>query len=614
MGKGAYYREKYGGGGGKGKGGRGGGGGYGGGYGGGGYGGGRGGGDWGSPGSESIQTRSRGGTCSDLRRGLEQLEGRPYPAYRDLEGYEFQLNDGIVFIVQHVQSDPFAPPTRCYRTIPRHAAGFPETGFTPKPREIALRDLIARRFARDAKLAGADQRTEAGGWQGGKGGELTIDGPGQFVLDRSAVVVTPDAIELRFTVALPAQGRTIMGRWAASILADILPRLARAALLYSSFDPSVIKTHLDSVEDQAAARAQLERLGLVAFVADGSVLPRASGASDEPLTVDSLIKFASPPSMRTKLTLPNAGDVQGMGVRCGITLIVGGGFHGKSTLLQALQLGVYDKVPGDGRELAVTHPLALKVRAEDGRAVTRTDISPFIDHLPFGKRTSDFTTPDASGSTSQAAAIIEAIEAGCSAFLLDEDTCATNFMIRDERMARLVAAEREPIRPFVSRVRPLWEEKQISTVMVMGGSGDFFDVADCVIRLDCYNVSEVTAQAKAIAAELPSTAPAPPTGLFSGLPRRCPSQSGLRPGIKANAGRNFIRFNDEIPELDLSHVEQICETSQVLGRGHCFPRPSLRTCAKLGLLFASRSDRRGLQERPPPERCLTPSSLLHIPL
>lgn len=344
MSKGAYYKERYGGGG-RGKGGCGKGGG---GKGGGGKGGGRGGRD--SFGGEldgaGSGNRARGGTCKDLRSGLEQLEGRPYPAYRDLEGYEFELVSSITLVVHHVQSDPFAPPTRCYLSIPRAAAGFPSNCFSTKPREVALRDLIARRFARDAKLAGVDQRTETGGWHGGKGGEVTIDGPGQYVLERSAVVVTAEAIELRFTVALPAQGRSIMGHWAAFVLADTLPRLAADVLLCASYDPSHVKAHLDSVEDQVAARAQLPGLGLVAFVADGSLLPRASGASDAPLTDGHPVLFASPPSLRTTLLLPNAGKVEGMGIRCGVTLIVGGGFHGKSTLLQALQVGIYDKVRG----------------------------------------------------------------------------------------------------------------------------------------------------------------------------------------------------------------------------------------------------------------------------
>lgn len=221
------------------------------------------------------------------------------------------------------------------------------------------------------------------------------------------------------------------------------------------------------------------------------------------------------------------------------------------------------QVPGDGRELVVADSHAVKVRAEDGRAVTRADISPFIDHLPFGRRTTDFSTADASGSTSQAAGIVEALEAGCSTLLLDEDTCATNFIIRDERMARLVAPDREPIRPFVSRVRPLWEERKVSTIMVMGGSGDFFESADCVLMFDCYSVSDVTARAKAIAAALPAATHPTPQGVFSQLPRRCPAASGLRPGLKVSAGRSGIRFGDEIPELDLTHVEQICEHSQV---------------------------------------------------
>lgn len=296
--------------------------------------------------------------------------------------------------------------SRCYVRVPARVAAFPAELLTPAVREVAVRDFLARKLAEAARRAGVDQRTTNEGWHGPKGGELLVDLPGQHVLERSCVVVDDGAIEARFTVALPARGRSILGEWASTILTETLPSLVHASLLHAACDAAALSAHVHSVEDQAAARAQLASLGLVAFVADGSILPRISGASDLPMPREAAVPFASPPSLRVSIPVPNAGTLSGMGVRRGVTLICGGGFHGKSTLLEALQLGVYDKIPGDGREGVVTDGAAVKVRAEDGRAVTGVDISPFIANLPYGKDTSRFATDDASGSTSQAASIV----------------------------------------------------------------------------------------------------------------------------------------------------------------------------------------------------------------
>ena len=520
-----------------------------------------------SEGAPTVHKRPRS-SSDELRSALFRIDNKAYPAYHDIENVDWDFGF-FTLVVQHVQSDPFAPPSRCYVRVPLREAKFPDACLAPKARAIALRDFLTRRFHASAKRAGVDQRaSEGGGWHGPKGGDLLVDLPGQHVLERSCVIIDEESgcLEARFTVALPARGRSVLGEWAAEILCTTLPKLIREALLHESCDPAALMAHLLAVEDQEAARKQLSALGLAAFVADGSILPRQSGASDLPMDPREAVAFASPPSLRSTLSVPNAGQLTGMGVPRGVTLIVGGGFHGKSTLLEALQLGVYNKIPGDGREGVVTDACAVKVRAEDGRAVTGVDISPFIDHLPFGKRTTAFSTTDASGSTSQAAAIIEALEAGCTALLLDEDTSATNFMIRDQRMQALVAADKEPIKPFISRVRSLWEDLGVSTILVVGGSGDYFDVADTVLMLDEYRTSDVTKRAKELAQEIPGGAPATTSSggrhVMTRPPRRCPGASGLSCGLKMNAARSSIRFGD-LPELDLGGVEQIVEHSQV---------------------------------------------------
>ena len=433
----------------------------------------------------------------------------------------------------------------------------------PEARAIATADFLGRAFARCSAAAGSDQRTDGGGYNSNKGGELRIDIPSQHVLERTNVQMNSAGdLECRFTVALPARGRSILGSWANEILTVALPNLIHSSMYAGSIDLAALRGQVTSVEDQQALRALLRPNGLVAFVRDGAILPRASGASDTPLISSGVVPFTSPASMRVSFTLPNSGTITGMGVRQGVTLIVGGGFHGKSTLLQAMQVGCYDHVPGDGREFVVVDETAVKVRAEDGRSVASVNISPFISNLPFGKATNSFSTADASGSTSQAASIIEAIEAGSHLLLVDEDTCATNFMIRDARMQALVAADKEPITPFISRVRNLFEQEGISSILVIGGSGDYFDVCDFVVMMDSYTPQDRTQEAKQIAAAFAATAnpvaglPPPPPASGGGAATASPftecrtSRVPIFRSVSANGGKVTARGLGKVQVCD----------------------------------------------------------------
>ncbi|HSM61283.1 MAG TPA: ABC-ATPase domain-containing protein, partial [Longimicrobiales bacterium] len=426
---------------------------------------------------------------------LARIDGRGYKAYRELKG-AWRL-PGLLLHVDHVQGDPFATPSRVRVRVEPGVAGFPADVRAEGPRELGTASFLARAFARAARVASRRVGT-------GHGGEIRMEGPGQEVLEQTAVRIhASGAVEARFGVGLPARGRRVLGGEASRLLGETVPRLVAETLVFSAHDADEVRLHADTNEDAEALRGALPGLGLVAFVADGAVLPRRSGVDDRPLEGPDVVPFASPDTLRVEVELPNAGGVSGMGVPRGVTLIVGGGFHGKSTLLRALEAGVWNHRPGDGRERVVTRADAVKVRAEDGRAVAGVDISPFIDGLPFGRDTRGFSTPMASGSTSQAAAIVEALEAGTGLLLVDEDTSATNFMIRDRRMQELVPKEGEPITPFVDRVRDL-AEPGVSTVLVVGGSGDYLDVADTVIRMRDYLPSEVTERAREVAAAHPT--------------------------------------------------------------------------------------------------------------
>uniref|UniRef100_A0A7S1W1F0 Uncharacterized protein n=1 Tax=Alexandrium catenella TaxID=2925 RepID=A0A7S1W1F0_ALECA len=503
-----------------------------------------------------------------LQRNLEQMEGRGYPSYKDLMGSPWDMEGcgGAQVIFDRVQGDPYAPPSWVRVRIPSSSTKFPAEYVTSsRVRNVALCDFLTRVLSDMLHGGTGTDWTKAvsgGGWGGSKGGDINVDAPGQFVIPRTSIVATADHVEARLTLSLPARGRSVEGYRAAEIIGGLMDAV-RKSLYYDSLDAEVLRSHILSVEDQDAARAQLEGLGLVAFVSNGSVLPRKSGVDNRPMTTKddpNLVLFKSPSSLEVELEVPNKGRITGMGIRKGITMIVGGGFHGKSTLLQALQVGVYNKVHGDGREFVICDPTAVKIRSEDGRFVCCADISPFINNLPFDRDTHAFTTSDASGSTSQAANIVEALELGSKAMFIDEDTCATNFMIRDAPMVELVAPEKEPITPFIKRVRPLFDDLSVSTVMVIGGSGDFFPIADTVICMERYQASDVTTEAHDVAKRhgrlAPERVPFP-----SLQAERVLLREGLAPDFKVSAkSLRCISYGNT--EIELTYVEQLIETGQ----------------------------------------------------
>ncbi len=503
-----------------------------------------------------------------LRQTCERIDGRGYKAYRDLGGGPYRF-PGFYLFVDHVQGDPFARPSRTRIRIPVAEAGFPGSSLENQSRRVALGDFLARRFSKECRRSSA--RAGSGG-----SGALSIARAGQEILDRSSVCVESDYLEVRFSVALPAAGRRVLGRAASRILCEEIPGIAGRCLFYSSLDPGSLERHVRTHEEAEGLRSELSGAGLVAFVADGAVLPRRSGIDDRPMSEGHVVPFRSPDALRVELPLMGGGRVTGMGVPEGVVLIVGGGFHGKSTLLRALEAGIYTHVPGDGRERVVTRGTAIKIRAEDGRRIEKVGIEPFISHLPFGRDTERFSTEDASGSTSQAANIVEALEAGATVLLIDEDTSATNFMIRDHRMQELIAKEHEPIVPWVDRVRQIYEELGVSTVLVMGGSGDYFEAADTVIAMESYAPLDVTADAKRIARKYASERIPEGSGKFGAVRRRVPVGGSLDPSrgkrdVKIGArGLKTILFGNHA--IDLSAVEQLVDGAQLNAIGRALYR------------------------------------------
>lgn len=427
-------------------------------------------------------------TAQDLKEILRRIEGRPYPAYKDTRGtYAF---GPFLLSIDHVQGDPFAAPSDVSVLV--KDPGFPSDILRTRQTRIAAEDRILRFFGQ------ALHRQSRPGKGSGKSGKLSVTRPGQEILERTSCHLYEDgSVRVRFNIGFPANGRRILARELERILFVTLPTVVNESLIYKNYTPKMKEELQETWQlamDQTAIRDQLKALDLAAFVADGSILPRESGVSQKPM--QEAVAFAAPESLAVEVETPFRGRIRGLGIRKGVTLIAGGGYHGKSTLLEALERGVYDHIAGDGRELVITDETAVKSRAEDGRSVQDVNISGFITNLPNGKDTLAFSTEDASGSTSQAAGLAEAIEAGTKTLLMDEDTSAANFMIRDNLMQEVVHGDQEPIIPFMDRVRELYEKDGISTILVAGSSGAFFSKADTVIQMDQYVPLDITEKAK----------------------------------------------------------------------------------------------------------------------
>ena len=500
-------------------------------------------------------------TSTDLKNLLSRIDRRGYPAYKETRGaWQFP---GYVLSIDHVQGDPFAAPSRLSVRVGGRAAAFPPELYRLPCQRVALQDELTRQFGWQAARLSFQAKGS------GQSGLIATSRCGQEVLERTACSLdSSGGVVLRLEVGFPANGRTINARELERILFEFLPRCVEGALMYRNLDAGRLRAVADLAEDQQYIREQLPRLGLCAFVADGSVLPRESGVSARPMK--GAVPFAAPEELAVMLDLPHRGRVRGMGIPRGITLIVGGGYHGKSTLLKALELGVYDHIAGDGREYVVTDGTAVKIRAEDGRSIRRTDISMFIHDLPNGKDTAAFTTEDASGSTSQAANVVESLEAGARLLLIDEDTSATNFMVRDELMQRVIHREMEPITPLLDRVRELYERQGVSCVIVAGSSGAYFHVAHRIIQMDRYVPRDITGLAKRAAEAFPlCSAPLEPAPQPSFQRRPSASaefKSGERVKLRAS-GRDGVSLNRET--IDLRYVEQLVDGEQAVALGWC---------------------------------------------
>lgn len=496
-------------------------------------------------------------TSQQLRQQLSSIHQKSYPAYKTLKGiYDFKH---FLLSIDHVQGDPFASPSHLSIQVPAKIAAFPAFCFSAKNIRIAVQDYILRKFSQQLSIYNFKAKGS------GKSGSISTSVCGQKVLERTACEISSDFVTVRFTVGFPANGRTINAFELEKILFEFLPSCVEKSLLYKNLSPKAVESVVFLAEDQEFLRQELKKHQLVAFVANHSILPRESGISQKPMK--NAVPFQSPASLETEIMLPHRGKIKGMAIPQGITLIAGGGYHGKSTLLTALEDGVYNHIAGDGREFVLTDSSAVKLRAEDGRFIKDVDISLFINDLPNGKDTHCFSTLDASGSTSQAAGIVEGMEAGSTLFLLDEDTSATNFMVRDGFMQQVISRDKEPITPFLERAPQLFSKAGISTILVAGSSGAFFHIADTVIQMDRYQALDITEKVK----KLCSDYPLPPSSVPSFY---MPSSKRVMSSTKKASYKDFKMkchgkdsFSIGKDTVDLRYIEQLTDKEQTAALG-----------------------------------------------
>lgn len=421
-----------------------------------------------------------------LYQKIRSLNGKNYGLYKSLAEKPWDFGDFTLEFL-HVQGDPFAPASRILLKASLQTLGYDSEWGGSFERRLALSDFLLRRM--DSVVR--EQFPE-------KDSPVVFEKPGPEVLVRNSLWVDNGDLRVCLQVRLPGEGRKIQSESAAEILTMVLPDLVSAGLYRNKKDDERLNLHYQVLSDRAVIMREMDSLGISAFVPDGAVLPRASGISEAPM--EGAVPFKSPDELAVTLTV-NGRAVRGMGIPKGITVITGGAFHGKSTLLQALTRAVYPHIPGDGREGIVIDESAMRVGVEDGRSVRGTDLSQFVRDLPGGVSTKEFTTASASGSTSEAANLLEAMEVGCSTFLIDEDSSAVNFLIRDVRVRKLLGDDREPLIPLTDRIRDICYGSQAvgtpqdpsgsecatrSFILVAGACGDYLDLADNIIVMANY--------------------------------------------------------------------------------------------------------------------------------
>ncbi len=482
-----------------------------------------------------------------LEEKITSLASKRLKDYPRLAG-EYRFPDFDLFM-DSVPQDADRSPVRARLRVKIADAEIPQVIFNTKEGEVALRDFFTREFS--GKTTGLSMKKQAGG------GKFYIDRPGREMLETSSVVIDNGLIEVRFSIDLPNDKGRIPGPALSELLMRRLPRVVRGSIFFKNFESEKLTEWIETYQDATALRKGLDAAGLVAFIADGSV-PAGIRKED-----DTRKSFRSPQELSVTLDVPNRGTIRGMGIPKGVTIIAGGLNSGKELLLQAISAGVYNHVPGDGREFIVSAADTMFVQAEDGRRIENVDISPFISGKFNHEKTSSYRIKRATMLDSQAAAVMEALEIGSSLLLIDENTSAPALLQNDTRMKGLLEAE-NTISSLPEILPALSKSIGVSSIVSLSASGDFLDVADTVILMKGGKVLDATAQAK-------EGANASVSGEEINIKRprgRQPLRASLTPLENEKQkirpqGVGYVQYGDEF--IDMTRVPQLVSASQARG-------------------------------------------------
>lgn len=418
----------------------------------------------------------------ELHQRFLKINNKPYGIYKSLLGQFFSFGD-FTLKFTHIQGDPHASYSKIMLSAKIASLGFTEDLYNTKEKEIALSDFLLRQFTKEIE-------------------NINIVKAHSQIMQRNSLYIENGIVYVLVSVNLPGENRRIEGEKASELLIGTLSDYLTVAMYWNNINKEKCKEHIDCLLNRNFLLSQLEEHNLVAFVPNNAILPRESSVSESPM--QDAVPFTSPKELQLSLKLLNGTKIEGMGIPKGISIIVGGGFHGKSTLLHALEDSVYPHVPGDGREFIVIDKTATPVKTEEGRVVNGTDISALVKELPFNNNVESFTTKNASGATSQVANLLEAVELGARTILIDEDASAVNFLIRDLRMRSLIEAKKEPLIPLTDRIKD-FVNSGINFIIVVGACGDYISLANTVIAFNEYKAECLTEKAKGFKTKEPES-------------------------------------------------------------------------------------------------------------
>lgn len=488
---------------------------------------------------------------------LGELDGRDFSEYNRIIGdYDFSR---YVLKVTRVPTDASEPGTLFLLRVPSHVAGFPAHLHQTPIRRTALEDLLVR------KMSAAIEASSAYDEDGVSRKRLFLPKPGPQILPRSALLITEDYVEARVHVNLPVRRGRIHGEEARHVFFETLPAVVNASLIYCNLDEQEAVAFVRLMEDADALRQMLPTRGWVAFVGEGALLARrgpdgrAARTGGRPLAISA--------ELWTEVELPNQGRIRGLGIPAGITVVVGDEYSGRVEFLKAIAAGIYNHIPGDGREYVISAPDAVYIAADPGRCIRRVDLGAFIRGDNPGREGSIYSTDDADPCASQMAAMAEALEVGSRVLLFDESDSGTAFLASDSRLDEIAGAGKRGILPLCAAAREMADHRGVS--FVVGGRSsiaEWIPIADTVLRIENFTVSDVTKEAKRLEIRRTDDKPNPEAvaRLFECSRHVVPSSldpsSGRHDAIVGAESIYHLRFGKSV--VDLQRVCQLADISQ----------------------------------------------------